>query len=159
MHLSDSLSNPGPPLLRLVAALAEAGGQENVQVSRSGGEAVVAQAGVGDPGMVRLEVRENRILSPDEVAELVEAYRRGAGVRELARRYGVHRHTVDRHLERAGVVKRPMVKMTPEVVARARKLYEQGWSTQRLGPELGVSASTVYKALKRDGVKMRAPAA
>ena len=85
-------------------------------------EAIVAQSGVVDSGFVRMEVRENRILTPGEVAEVVEAYRRGAGVRELARRYGVHRHTVDRHLERAGVVKRPAVKVTPRVVARAREL-------------------------------------
>ncbi|MGQ0774783.1 MAG: hypothetical protein ACT4NY_10260 [Pseudonocardiales bacterium] len=56
------------------------GGQENVQVSDAIREAILAQAGVVDPALVRLEIRENRILSPGEVAELVEGYRRGAGV-------------------------------------------------------------------------------
>jgi len=136
VHLSDSLSNPGAPLLRLVAALEEMGGLTKMQVSEVARETIVAQTGAVDPGMVRLEVRENRILSPDEVAELVEAYRRGAGVRELAHQYGVHRHTVDRHLERAGVVKRPVVKMTPNMVARARELQAQGWGTRRIGRRL-----------------------
>ena len=98
--------------MRLVTALAEADGQEKMQLSEVTREASVAQAGEVDPALVRLEVRENRILSPDEVADVVEAYRHGAGVRELTRRYGVHRHTVDRHLERAGVVKRPVVKIS-----------------------------------------------
>lgn len=99
------------------------------------------------------------MLSPDEVAELVEAYRHGVEMNELARRYGVHRHTVDRHLERAGVSKRPMVKMTAERVTKAKELYEQGWSTQRIGRELSASQSTIYKALKRAGVRMRPPVA
>lgn len=112
----------------------------------------MAQAGAVDPALVRLEIKENRISRPDEVTELVEAYRHGAGVRELARQYGVHRHTVDRHLERVGVVKRPVVKMTPTVVAQARELQEQGWGTQRIGQELGASGSMVWKALKREGL-------
>jgi len=159
VHLSDSLSNPGAPLLKLALAMDELRGLENMQVSGSVREAAVAQTGEVDPALVRLEVRENRILTSDEVAEVVEAYRHGAGVRELARRYGVHRHTIDRHLERAGVVERPVVRMTPSVVARARELYEWGWSTQRIGRELGVSGSTVWKGLKREGVRMRAPGA
>lgn len=99
------------------------------------------------------------MLTPAEVTELVEAYRRGASVRELARQYGTHRHTVDRHLERAGVVKRPVVKMTAAKISRAKELYAQGWSTQRIGRELEVSQGAVYKALKRAGVRMRAPVA
>lgn len=99
------------------------------------------------------------MLSPDEVVELVEAYRHGAEMSELSRQYGVHRHTVDRHLERAGVAKRPMVKMTATRLARAKELYEQGWSTNQIGRELHVSGSTVWKALKRAGLKMRPPVA
>ncbi|MFM9590268.1 helix-turn-helix domain-containing protein [Streptomyces scabiei] len=108
---------------------------------------------------VATEVRECRMLSPDEVAELVEAYRHGAGMNELARRYGVHRHTVDRHLEQAGVAKRQMVKMTPARVEQAKELYEQGLSTNQIGKKFGISGSTVWKALKRAGVRMRGPVA
>jgi len=144
--------------LRLVAVVKELGSPENAQTSSVTRETIVAQSGVGDPALVRLEVRENRKLSPSEVAELVDAYRRGTEIRKLARQYGVHRHTVDRHLERADVVKRPVVKMSA-VAARARELYEEGWSTQRIGRQIGVSASTAYKALKREGVKMRAQVA
>jgi len=142
--------------LRLVAVVKELGSPENAQTSSVTCETIGAQSGVGDPALVRLEVRENRKLSPSEVAELVDAYRRGTEIRKLARQYGVHRHTVDRHLERADVAKRPVVKMTPAVAARARELYEEGRSTQRIGRQIGVSASTAHKALKREGVKMRA---
>jgi len=138
VRLRASLSNPSKPLKRLLAALDDLERSAFVQV-----ESVKA-----DPA-VAMTVRECRMLSPDEVAELVETHRRGASQRELARTYGVHRHTVDRHLERAGVAKRPVAKMTPARVERAKELYALGWSTNRIGRELGVSGSTVWKALRR----------
>ncbi|WP_234542759.1 helix-turn-helix domain-containing protein [Streptomyces shenzhenensis] len=103
------------------------------------------------------EIKENRKLSPSEVAELVEAYQQGATVSALSERYGMHRQTVDHHLTRAGVAKRSQVKMTPLRMARAKELYEQGWSARQIGAQLGVCASTVSKKLKRAGVEMREP--
>ena len=148
MRLRDSLSNPGKPLTRLLKALKDAN------------EAEVPQVGpiAADPA-VAIEVHECRMLSPDEVVELVEAYRHGAEMNELSRRYGVHRHTVDRHLERAGVAKRPMIKMTAARVEQAKELYGQGLSTNQIGKKFGISGSTVWKALKREGVRMRPPVA
>ncbi|WP_267244050.1 helix-turn-helix domain-containing protein [Streptomyces sp. PR69] len=148
VRLADSLSNPGAPLLRLLKALE--GAETELECLPELGQ---------DSPVVATEIRENRILSPDEVAELVDAYRRGASMLELSRRYGVHRTTVDEHLKRAGVVKRSQTKMTPDRVTRATELYEQGWSTPRIGRELHVSASAVCKALKRAGVRMRPPVA
>lgn len=146
MRLADSLSNPSAPLLRLIKTLERRGEEVRVQ-----GEPVVA-----DPAVVT-EIKENRKLSPDEVAELVAAYQQGAAVTALSQRFGVHRQTVDQHLARAGVAKRSQVKMTPSRVARAKELYEQGWSARQIGVELDVCASTVSNKLKRAGVQMRDP--
>ncbi|MGA5342476.1 helix-turn-helix domain-containing protein [Streptomyces griseoincarnatus] len=107
-----------------------------------------------DPA-VATEVRECRMLSADEVAQIAEEYQRGVGVNELARRYGAHRQTIDRHLERAGVSKRPLTKMTLERVEQAKRLYDRGLSTYEVAEKLDVSASTIWKALKRAGVQMR----
>jgi DNA-directed RNA polymerase specialized sigma24 family protein len=103
VHLSDSLSNPGTPLLRLVAVLDELGGVENLQVSGDTREAVVAQTGAEDVASVRLQVKENRKLSPTEVVELVAAYEAGVSQRELTRRFGLHEQTVRAHLRRQEV--------------------------------------------------------
>lgn len=148
VRLRDSLTNLSPVLLRLLAAVAEAqaGGRSQVEATRV------------DPA-VATELRENRVLAPREVAELMDAYRRGATARALALLYGVHRHTVKRHLNRAGVARRPVVKMTGTMIKQARELYEEGWSTRRIGQEFELSASTVCKALKRNGVTMRPPVA
>ena len=108
---------------------------------------------------VRVEVNENRVLAPSEVADLVTAYRDGASALALARRFGVHRETVRQQLRRVGVEPRPQLKVTAERLMEARRLYAEGWSTQRIGKQLGLSQSTVYKALRRAGVAMRPPVA
>lgn len=143
--LRDSLSNMNPPLVRLLEAV-------------EGGLVATEDHAVAldEDACVAREVAENRILSPDEVAELVESYRRGVAVLELARRFGVHRHTVDRHLVKAGVAKRPLIRMAPELLAKAVELYGQGLSVAKVGKVLGVSASTVYSTFVREGVRMRA---
>ncbi|WP_285508339.1 hypothetical protein [Actinokineospora sp. NBRC 105648] len=103
---------------------------------------------------VACEVVDQRMLGQEESAALVEAYRGGALVLELARRFGVHRHT-DRHAQRAGVVKRPVVRMSRRVLAEARELYAHGLSVAGVGKKLGLSASTVYSTFAREGVRMR----
>ncbi|MFC7024620.1 helix-turn-helix domain-containing protein [Promicromonospora thailandica] len=100
-------------------------------------------------------MREHRMLSPDEVAELVELYRLGETEMSLARKFGVHRQTVDHHLKTAGVAKRPVLKMTPARVESAKELYRRGLSTNQIGKKLGVDGSTVVRALKRAGMKLR----
>ncbi len=144
--LRDSLSNMNLPLIRLLEAV-EGG------LFAADDHAVA----LDEDTCVAREVAENRILSPDEVVELAQSYRRGAAVLELARRFGVHRHMVDRHLQRAGVAKRPMVKIRSKLLAKAVELYEQGLSVAKVGKTLGVSASTVYSTFAREGVRMSPP--
>ena len=76
-HLSDSLSNPPEAVERLAAALEALGGLENLQVSGEVQDVIVAQSGAVDASTVRLDVKENRKLSPAEVTELVDAYEAG----------------------------------------------------------------------------------
>lgn len=148
VRLRDSLSNRETPLFALVAALEGDGPVSSAQVDEV----------MRDPAAVT-EARQNRMLSPAEVDELVALYERGATERSLAARFGAHRQTVSEHLKRAGVVKRPKTKMTESMVSRARELYEQGWSGPRISRALGINVDTIYKALKRAGVRMRSPVA
>ncbi len=129
VHLSDSLSNPPKAVRRLVAVLDEAGGLENMQVSGVAYEMIMAQTGAVDPCLVRLEIKENRKLSPAEVMELVAAYEAGVSQRELARRFGVHEQTVRAHLRRQGMTLRPLRALTETQDAEAVRLYvDETWT-------------------------------
>lgn len=102
------------------------------------------------------DYRPNRRLSPAERVQLAEQYELGLSVIELARQYGINRHTVAKHLYREGVIVRGgQTKLTPDVIAMAAELYRSGSSLAKIGAHLGVDHTTVHKALKKAGVAMR----
>ena len=72
-----------------------------------------------------------RPLRPADVDNLVDAYRAGATVRELAERYGVHRVTIGRNLQARGVSTRQPA-LSASDVPRAARLYESGWSLAKI---------------------------
>lgn len=116
----------------------------------------MAQKAGADPAKaVEATAKAHRLLTPQEVDALLDAYRSGVGVCELARNFEISRQTVARHLERGAVAKRPTVKMTPPVTARARGLYESGMTVEEVAQVLGIGPSTIWRALKRAGTKMR----
>lgn len=81
------------------------------------------------------------LLAADQIAALVEAYRSGKTVKELASEFGIHRTTVSSHLNEHGVPVR-RGGLDQERAAEAVRLYDEGWSSGRLGERLGVSADT-----------------
>ena len=97
-----------------------------------------------------------RKLSEDEVAQLIEAYRAGATVYDLAGQFVIHRTTVSLHLERAGVAMRRQG-LSEDQAAAAAVLYQQGWSLVRLGEKFDVAAETVRTTLRKAGVRRREP--
>jgi hypothetical protein len=123
---------PGTPLMRLVTALDGVGGLERrvawIQESRSlfkQGLLILLRYG--------LRSRRTGRLSPDEVVELVDAYRAGATQAELVRRFGVHRQTVHQHLARQGVETLPRRMLSDMQEAEAVQLYtEELWTLAEL---------------------------
>jgi transposase-like protein len=98
--------------------------------------------------------QRQRRLEATERAALITAYVSGAGVSELAGRFGVHRYTVSQILDRAGV-KRRVSGLSPNHVTDAVRLYGQGWSLARIGSSFAVDAETVRQRLLKRGVPMR----
>ncbi len=96
----------------------------------------------------------SRQLTALEVAALVDRYRSGATVYDLAARFSIHRNTVSQHLHRQGVAMRRQG-LSVDQVDHAVHLYQAGQSLARIGARLDVDASTVHSALGARGVRMR----
>jgi hypothetical protein len=98
--------------------------------------------------------RKQHRLDAAEVDKLVQAYREGARIVDLATVFGVSRYTVGQHLDRRGVVRRPKA---AGLIAldEAATLYADGWSLSRLAARYEVDAGTVRTALLGIGVQTR----
>lgn len=97
-----------------------------------------------------------RRLSAADVEALIRQYREGASIDGLSRRYEIDGTTVIRHLDRAGVARRRVVrKMTDESVAVAAARYEQGASLAFVASEFGVHERTLAREFRRAGASIR----
>lgn len=101
--------------------------------------------------------RRFRQLRPEEVDELVEAYRAGATARKLGGLFGIHPKTVGKHLRARGIDTTPPG-LAPEHIPTAIHLYEdQGWSLARIADRFGTTPNTVWRRLLEAGVTIRDP--
>lgn len=85
------------------------------------------------------------------------SYQAGTTAAELAKRYGVHRHTITELLKREAVNIRVRRSMSEAEIDQAVSLYNQGQSLQRIGARLGWDHNTIYRRLKQRGVEFRGP--
>jgi hypothetical protein len=93
-------------------------------------------------------------LRQDAVDELVEAYRAGATVFDLAARFSIDRKTVGAHLRRRGVDTK-LPGLHPDDVPAAAELYRSGWSLIGIAEKFGTSGNTVRRCLLEAGVELR----
>jgi hypothetical protein len=100
-------------------------------------------------------LRMKRLDAPS-VAELIDGYRGGAKIKDLAQRFGVHRTTVTCLLRRHGVQSRP-VGLSPGQIDDATRFYREGWSLAKLGDKFGVDDMTVRRYLLLADVAIRSP--
>lgn len=98
--------------------------------------------------------RRAKQLSAPERAALVADYEAGILVREIAKKFGVHRVTVSNIVEAASLAPRARG-LAPDQVEEASKLYVAGQSLAKLGKRYGVHAETVRQALLGAGVRLR----
>ncbi len=114
------------------------------------------QTPTGNRNGKTLQERVKR-LSEAETAALIEAYKQGATVYELGRRFGIHRTTVSEHLHRAGVPTRTvrLVVLSDEDRERALKAAQAGMSVRRIATLIGVTERVVARTLDDAGVERR----
>lgn len=94
---------------------------------------------------------------PGEVQQsIVDGYRSGTSMKELAGVFGVHRTTIRAALDRHGVAPRDRT-ISSAQVATASRLYQSGLSLAKVGVKLGFDAQTIANHLHRVGVPVREP--
>ena len=93
-------------------------------------------------------------LASAEAEQLLEQYRVGVPVAELAANYRVNRTTVLAHARRAGL-SRNGLKLPADRLDQAAAMYEAGNSLRVIGRTMGVAENTVRSALIARGVGIR----
>jgi len=126
--------------------------------SRTSAELAELRILIEGPGFRRNARRARRQEAPrrlngEEVSVLVQGYRGGLAVYELAAGFGIHRDTVSGVRQREGVRtrRRPL---SPSQIERARTLSKGGWSPARIGAEAGCDPSTVWRTLAKIGDRL-----
>lgn len=95
-----------------------------------------------------------KILSPQEISELITAYQSGLTTYQLAKQFGCHRNTVSLHLKSNGIKirNRPL---SETQIDEAVRLYESGLSCVKIGKIIGADDTTILKRLRERGVRLR----
>jgi AraC-like DNA-binding protein len=92
-------------------------------------------------------------LEANEVDRLLDRYRAGAKINELATEFAINRNTVMKHVERAGAPRRR--NLIRDHLDEARRLYDQGWSLAKVAEHFGVDPGTVGYAFSKAGIPRR----
>ncbi|WP_146073556.1 hypothetical protein [Amycolatopsis sp. CA-126428] len=93
-------------------------------------------------------------MKPEEVEQVVAAFKAGASMQKLADRFGVDRTTILRRLQGLGLRTR-FSKLEPDDVQVAAELYRSGWTIDELARLHHVAASTVRAYMLDAGVALR----
>lgn len=142
MGLSEADANKWPPLL------------EQIATARLGTSMPSPSTSVDDRPLVRQIHQRQKLLSEDEIEQLIAAYRAGSTVYQLAKQFGCHRTTVSGCLKASGVQMR-RTPLSHEQIEEAVRLYEAGLSCTKIGHKVGCSPDTVRSHLRQRGVVMR----
>lgn len=103
---------------------------------------------IGRKHRVRHRQKQTRLTQSD-VDAMVRDHEAGASSSALAEKYGVHRHTVARHLTSRGLLTRRNVrKLTDQQIADASAEHKLGVPATAIARELGVHPATVRRALR-----------
>ena len=134
--LAGQLANPSPTLVRAVAAYKKLGLKGTVKPRK------------------RTIPKRAKHLNDTEIAKLIEGYKAGATVYELADRFAVKRETTSNHLKANGVDLNYRF-ISPGDLQQMIDLYETGLSVADVAKRVGRHHSGVWRALSKAGVQMR----
>lgn len=93
-------------------------------------------------------------LKPEEVEQIINEYKSGLSIRELAVKYSCNRDTISKKLKSSNI---PIRKTSPNKsqIDKMVELYQSGLSLKAIEKKIGFSDMTVRKHVMQRGVKMR----
>lgn len=98
--------------------------------------------------------RKPKKLPADTERAIIDAYRAGQTMKQIAAEHHIHRTTVSEVLERTDTARRPKG-MNSTQRTRAIHLYKSGESLATIGTKLGFHATTIRTMLLQRGVTTR----
>ena len=107
-----------------------------------------------DSDKQRVRKRILRRLPDNQLQQLLDGYRSGVPVAQLAAQFKIHKSTVVEAAKRNGLKLRYPA-LTSKEVAEARALYESGQSVATVAKHFEVAPRTIWSTLKKAGVQIR----
>jgi hypothetical protein len=156
VDLMGRLSNP-PEVAETVVALGSArivGYGEGVETAQDRASDDHAEVPREEEG--RLSNPTQRRLSPTDIDDLIDEYREGATVSQLAARYRVHRTTITAHLDRHHIPRHSKrTAWGDDELRTAAEQYATGRSLSDVAVEYGLDPQTIANRFRRAGIPIR----
>ena len=106
--------------------------------------------------MGRLSNPTQRRLSPTDVDDLINEYRAGKTINQLASCYGVHRTTIAAHLDHHHIPRHhERARWDDDTLREAAAQYATGLSLADVAAGYGIDPQTVANRLRRAGIPIR----
>ena len=156
MDLWGRLSNPPEAIETVAAQGSEPIGEprERTENARIGPPKDPSETPREEKG--RLSNPTQRRLSPTDVDDLVNEYRAGTTITQLALQYGVHRTTVAAHLDHHHIPRHhERTTWDDDTLREAAAQYATGLSLADVAAGYGIDAQTVANRFRRAGIPIR----
>ena len=108
-----------------------------------------------DETEVRKICQNQKILSDDEIKQIIQGYERGLSTYKLAKQFNCHRYTIANTLKKKGIEVTNQCAKKKVLAEMIMQMYSEWYKPQEIGEALGVSADTVRRILKQNNVYIR----
>jgi len=90
-----------------------------------------------------------------DVNEIVNQYKAGKKLQEIAEVMGCTKQRIDQILAKQGIDRRPRGKVTPELIDQIKTLAEAGETNKAISNITGLSEMTVGKVIRENGIERK----
>ena len=104
---------------------------------------------------VRKICQNQKILSDDEIKQIIQGYERGLSTYKLAKQFNCHRYTIANALKKKGIEVTNQCAKKKVLAEIIMQMYSEWYKPQEIGEALGVSADTVRRILHDNNVYIR----